>query len=856
VSISVFAQQKPQTIFSANYQASLNNAKAQKLSTNIYCTDVDSVEKILAYNKISILKRNKQNKLITAVVSTDLVRQLVNANLVEFIDEAAKATTEIYTIGFEKRMNGLGTLLNLYPNLNAANIVVGVKEKNVDAFDFDIFKRVLPSPIEASERDDHATSMATLIGGAGNNAISNKSIANAATFFPSSFSNLFADADNILTQNNVTVQNHSYGTVIQNFYGPEARSYDEQSYRNNNLVHVFSAGNFGNTAATNGNYSNLIGFANISGNFKQAKNIITVAALDTSEKVTNFSSKGPLFDGRVAPQISALGANGTSDAAALVSGSAAILQQAYKNIFGSLPTASLVKALLFTGCSKNNIPLLSYQYGYGKLDAVNSVQLLHNNQFFIGSVAQNEQQNFNINIPTNCKRLTVTLNYTDSTAALNTNKTITNNLDLKVTQANNSFLPLLLSKAANIDSLKKIPITGLDSLNTTEQIVIENPTAGAHTIVVRGTNILTTQRQAFAVAYKLDSLNKFNFTYPLSSDDINIDEDSTTYIQWKTNNNSTAQLFVQLNNNAWQLIENNVSLANEKFRWALPNFSGNIQFKAVTSFGEFLSPKIVLQKILAATVLFNCPDSAVLAWPRYTFAQSYKVFRLIDSAYLQAFATTTDTSFLINKQTNSSNYFAVLPILNNGLTATRSGLLNIASQGVGCFYKQLLAQNFGNKGLLTLQLSTTQGLQNIVFEKITDGTIIALQTITLNITDEINFTDANLLKGLNRYRAKVTLTNGRVIYTNEATLLATGQDKILLYPTLVNAGQPLQYVQKETSNANYELVFYTIDGKLALVEKIGLNGTIKTNKLPDGLLIYVLRENGTKIDFGKIIIRK
>jgi hypothetical protein len=851
--VQLFAQQTSLGGYSPNYLQTANKNSNSKKLTNLYCKNYNAVDSFLRRYRFLIKGNNKTNNLLTAIIDKTTVDYLLQQNLLEFVDEPGVAQTDVFTLGFEKRFNGIAELLNRYPTINGNGITVSVKEKNIDAEDLDVIKRVLPSTLKDNSIDKHATSMATLIGGSGNNAASTKSIANAAKFYPTSFSNLFADADVNLVQNNVSVQNHSYGTVIQSFYGPEARSYDEQSFKNPSLLHIFSSGNFGNTVSTTGAYANLNGFANISGNFKHAKNIVTVAALDTTDNVTNFSSKGPLYDGRIAPQISALGANGTSDAAALVSGSAAILQQAYKNLFNSLPQASLVKALLFTGCNKNNIPELSYRYGFGKLDVVNSISILQNNQFFTGSVAQNEIQNYNITIPPNCKRATITLCYTDTTSVLNASTAIVNNLDLQVLQGSNTHLPLLLSRAANIDSLKKAPITGVDNLNTTEQIVIENPIAANYTIRVIGKTVSTLQRQAFAVAFKLDTANTFNFIFPLSSDDINIDEDTATYIQWKTANLGNAQLQVQYNNGTWQNVSTNISLSLQKYRWTLPNFEGVIKFKMITNFGEFTSPAIMLHKNLNIQTVFNCTDSAMINWPKYTFAQSYTIYRLIDSAYLQPFATSTDTSYIVNKIQNNANFFAVEPILSNGLKATISTLKNIYNQGVFCFYKQILLQNTGNSNIIELQLSQVNDIQNIVFEKIADGKVIVMKTLLSNITENEFTTDNNLNKGANTYRAKITLKNGRIVYTNEVSNIATGESKVLVYPTVIKQTQILQYLQKD-ANKQRELYLYTADGKFLQAIKIGLNGSLKTNSWPTGIIVYALKEDGKQVDFGKIIV--
>lgn len=58
-------------------------------------------------------------------------------------------------------------------------------------------------------------------------------------------------------------------------------------------------------------------------------------------------NSGPTFDGRIKPDLVAFGQDGSSGAAALVSGVSTLLQQQYANQrSGVRPSASLIKALL------------------------------------------------------------------------------------------------------------------------------------------------------------------------------------------------------------------------------------------------------------------------------------------------------------------------------------------------------------------------------------------------------------------------------------------------------------------------------------------------------------------------------
>lgn len=99
----------------------------------------------------------------------------------------------------------------------------------------------------------------------------------------------------------ITVQNHSYGVEIENFYGINAMAYDVSTIQNPSIIQVFSAGNDGLMASNSGKYANVSGFSNLTGNFKMAKNVLCVGAVDSFANLTVFSSHGPAYDGRINP---------------------------------------------------------------------------------------------------------------------------------------------------------------------------------------------------------------------------------------------------------------------------------------------------------------------------------------------------------------------------------------------------------------------------------------------------------------------------------------------------------------------------------------------------------------------------
>jgi hypothetical protein len=316
--------------------------------------------------------------------------------------------------------------------------------------------------------------------------------------------------DSVYARNKITIQNHSYGTTVQNYYGAEAGAYDGSTSNNRALLHIFSSGNSG--AATTGTYAG--DFGNLTGNFKMAKNAIVVGAIDSFYTVAPLSSKGPAYDGRVKPELVAFGEDGSSGAAAMVSGAGALLQQAYKDLHhDSLPSSSLMKAVLINGADDIGTPGPDFTAGYGSLNvhaAVNTVAQGRTHQDIISS---GETKSVIINVPANTSRLKITLCWSDPPATPSADKALINNLDgvLKFSTGA-EWHPWVLNTKRNRDSLTLPAIRGVDTLNNTEQITVDHPAAGAYTFIVTGSSVVGSQDYSFA--YQLETANAFEWTFP------------------------------------------------------------------------------------------------------------------------------------------------------------------------------------------------------------------------------------------------------------------------------------------------------------------------------------------------------
>jgi hypothetical protein len=759
---------------------------------------------------------------------------------------------EAEVIGYNRYFHGINAKDYYYPNLSGNGIVVSIKENNVDVNDIDIVKRVLPSTLASGVMEDHATTIASIIGGAGNSFYLGKGIAPQVQFYPTGFNNVSADNTTTLLQQNVSVQNHSYGTTIQSFYGVEAASYDRQTLEAPHLVHVFSSGNRGTNAATDGLYKDITGFANLTGNFKMAKNVITVGALDTSGNIAPFASSGPLYDGRLAPQLTAVGANGTSDAAAMVSGAAVILQQQYKILFqNKLPTSGLIRALLFNSADNNMFNGINYKTGYGTLNILQALKILNNQYFIEDSLANLEVKNYTLQIPPNTGKLKITIVWNDTAANPNiTTKALLNNIDMVVKDPNgNIFKPWVLSSFSNKDSLLKKSIRANDTLNNTEQITIDLPAAGQYTIEIKGAGIITKRKQPFHIAYMWDTLNKLSFIYPNQAQDINTNKTKQLPITWQCTvadtNAITGNIDVTYNNGiSWNTIARNIKLYTQQFLW-VPNDTNVVaRFRITSSIGTVTSNNIFISNITKLQVQYVCNDSAKITWNKHILCNSYDVYALKQQAYLEKIATATDTFYTINRTANPYLIYAVQPVSNNRLATSRSRSIDIEQQGTNCYYTAFNAVE--DKGTVYVNINVTDinFIDSIFFVKVLRGNVYdkPFALFRVSNTSSYNGIDNMVTTGTNTYIAFIKLKNGSIIQTMPISVTSTGSRNLILYPNPVTGNQTLQYNVKNT-NEIFTLIVFNSKGSIVMRQQVNISGEIPTQKLATGIYFYTLLNN-------------
>jgi hypothetical protein len=585
------------------------------------------------------------------------------------------------------------------------------------------------------------------------------------------------------------VQNHSYGVGIESYYGTDAAAYDASAITNGSLLHIFSSGNSGTSAAATGLYSGLNGFANLTGSFKMAKNILTVGATDSFSVVAALSSKGPAHDGRVKPELVAFGEDGSSGAAALVSGTSLLLQHLYKQINGTLPTNSLIKAILINSASDAGNAEVDYKNGFGSLNANDALKTLQANRFSTGSVSNSSSQSFTITVPAGIEKLKATLVWNDPPASPNAVKALINDLDLELSEVSSgqSWQPWVLNPFPHIDSLSQLPKRKRDTLNNIEQVTIDNPVAGNYQLKVTGFNVITPS-QNFHIAWQLDSADKFEWQFPTANDFIF--PSSNNIIRWQSSfATRNGILEYSTGGNSWQPIQNSADLNKGYYSWNVPALTSLGLLRMTIGSDVFTSDTFTIAKRTTTGVGFNCPDSFLLYWNKLTGITNYMVYKL-GSKYLEPIRVTSDSFMILAKAANPSLHYAVAPIMENK-DGVKSYTINYTTQGVECYFRSFLALLVGNSAQLTVSLGTLYNINKIVLEKFSGADYVPLQQIANPTSLLLNLTDASLKTGLNVYRVKLEMAGGRVIYSSVETVHYFNGAEFIVYPNPASQYAPI-----------------------------------------------------------------
>jgi len=809
-------------------------------------------------DSIYIKKKISQYGIYVASSTVSFITQKVlPLPFLRFADSHRKTPQEEGAIrNYNMAFNRIQKTHATWPFLSGTGLTISVKEQLFDTSDIDFHERIAYTDIAAASVSSHAGVMATIIAGAGNSYYTGTGAAPGATLSGADYNNLLPDED-AYSRYHITVQNHSYGVGIENYYGADAAAYDAGTWRDSVLIHVFSAGNSGTDTAEGSPYNGLPACANSTGSFKMAKNGITVGAVDAQFEVPAASSRGPACDGRLFPQLVAYGDEGSSGAAALVSGSVLVLQDAWRQTHaGKLPPAAMVKAALLNSTTDLLQPGPDYTSGYGVLNTFKAVRSILNHQYLQGVAFAKQTDTFSLYVPEGVQNLRITLAWNDTAAAPNATTALVNDLDLALLTptGNQRFLPLVLHHTAHKDSLQLPASPARDSLNVAEQIVVDKTEAGPYKILVTGYKV--SGRQPFSIVWQWDTLQQFTWLSPAAHDYWS--PEAQQYFIWEYHGKESAgELAVQYTGDKeWQIIEPAAVLNAPYFSWPLPDTFTTAVARMRIGEKLFYSDTFALGYQHYPAVGFRCADSLLLYWPQKAGAARYKVFRLQGKQMEEIQEAATKEHIVLHSATSASPFYAVAPVAANGYTGGKSYAIDVRNQAVGCYFYGLTADLLPSENAtVTARLGSLYQIKSIAFEKRYGNNWIPLYSRAVTADNlQYNITDSALFSGTNTYRCRLITTEGKSIYSEPAALYYwKNNDDYLLFPNPLHAGETLQLLSKNPFNKSVTL--FTMQGRRVFTQSISNQMEIlPIPALPAGMYILTIQEEGKHTATRRLII--
>lgn len=471
--------------------------------------------------------------------------------------------------------------------------------------------------------------------------------------------------------NGIVITSTSYSDGCNAGYTTFAQTLDQQIIDMPSLIHVFSGGNQGTSDCGYGAGS---GWGNITGGHKHSKNSIAVANLTYIDVAANSSSRGPVHDGRMKPEVSAVGTNvystidtddygfktGTSMSCPAVSGTFSQLYEAYKDLNGNVnPPSALMKGIIMNTADDLGNAGPDFIYGYGRINARKAVKAIQQQYYTSGSISNSGSNTHNITVPSSTGRVKVMIYWHDVPAAANASVALVNDLDMTMTDpSNTTWQPWVLNFTPPASNLSAVATRGTDVRNNHEQITLENPAAGNYTVTVNGTAVPSGPQSYYLVWY-FEPADELMLTYPNGGEGFVPSETET--IRWDAlGNNGTFSLDYTTNNgNTWLPITSGINASLRYFDWIVPtHVSGECKVRITRNSASDESDALFSMHRVTSniTVVWSCPDSLMLRWNPVAGATSYDVM-MLGSMYMDSVTSSTVDSAVVRNLNNTSNTY-------------------------------------------------------------------------------------------------------------------------------------------------------------------------------------------------------
>lgn len=574
------------------------------------------------------------------------------------------------------RANYIKSTLPGYPNLNGEFVVVGVGDAVYWApTHLDMWGRHLvldPDQITANPIN-HGIHTSGTVGGNGNRIPRYEGIATKAIVYTALTSAIYdlglsAPEPMVITSNSWSKDDPVYGSDFfanMGRYNIYSQEIDTLLRYETSLLSVHSAGNYG---GQHDGYPN--NYATMNPSYGSAKNTLVVGRKSRPETFSTVSSYGPTFDGRIKPDIISENRvtatiefnhydvyEGSSMSTPTVAGIAALLYQGFRNLnSGTDPEGALIKAALMNSADYLVDPGPAFSAGYGKVNARRAFQIIENQQYFNGSLDNLEEISYFINVPTtiegkNIASIKIMLYWHDYKASLYAVPSLVNNLDLAVNYGATTFLPWVLDHTPS--NVELPATTGVDNLNNTEQVMINNPLSGEYEISIIGTAV-PFGPQEFYIVYSF-ILEELTLTYPIGGE--KLFSGQTKSVFWDSHNIGSANAIDQAEYSTndgltWFPITHGLigGFPGASKPWLVPELPLTEVIARVQMDGNAsVSEPFVVSEHIELNIYELDENQIELVWNNVEGAYSYNLLQLFGYDSWVIIASTEDTSMISDK---------------------------------------------------------------------------------------------------------------------------------------------------------------------------------------------------------------
>jgi hypothetical protein len=588
----------------------------------------------------------------------------------------------------------VASIVNGGYDLHGDSVTVGVGDNASGIYHIDIKERITNfNPAPQSHHGEHVNG---IVGGAAIVDPLAATMASRCSLVDFLYDMVLPATGAMYHDHNMTISNNSYSVLAADC--DYSGTYDGYSYlvdtlalQYPNVLHVFASGNDGWMDCSP--YPH--GFATVAGGYQPAKNNVVVGSMTDFLAEADDESRGPMKDGRMKPDIVAVGlgaystigvddyewAAGTSMASPQVASGLAILTQQYKRLNGGVqPTNDKIKAILLNGAMDLGNPGPDFSYGFGSMDVSRSLKIIDGAQHTANTVSIGEVKTLTVTVPPNIAQFKTLLCWSDAPASPAASQQLVNDLDITIIDpSGNVHKPLVPDPTpANVNA---VAVEREDHLNNAEQVTIQDPTPGTYTISVKGYAV-PVGPQRYAIAW--DFVPKgVQLTFPLGGEQLyNTD---TIRVFWNAipDGNTYSVDFSSNDGANWINVASNIPAGQHYCPMLVYGFNSGRCLVRVQRGGETVTSSrfSVNSQPVVSLSPDQCPGYMNIHWSPVPGATAYILLRKIGRD-MQAVDTVTDTTYSFGGLSlTERSYAAVQPIID-GVPGYRSvAAIRVANSG-------------------------------------------------------------------------------------------------------------------------------------------------------------------------------